>query len=210
MDPWPFRITAIRLPGDELSLHIVCSLLVADGWSVQLMFTELFTYLDEPNTVLPPLTAHFGDYVETINRQRQEPEWQAQRDWWWDRLDELPTAPNLPLAAPFDQVRPDTLVRRELRVSGTQMATLRTRCTEYGITPTSAFATCYAIALARLAGHRRFLLNVLYLNRLHLPADLDHAIGPYAGTVLLDVDLPAGRHRADARPRAGQRSGDRA
>ncbi len=191
MDPWPFRITAIRLPGDELSLHIVCSLLVADGWSVQLMFTELFTYLDEPNTVLPPLTAHFGDYVETINRQRQEPEWQAQRDWWWDRLDELPTAPNLPLAAPFDQVRPDTLVRRELRVIGTQMATLRTRCTEYGITPTTAFATCYAIALARLAGHRRFLLNVLYLNRLHLPADLDHAIGPYAGTVLLDVDLPA-------------------
>ncbi|WP_329408139.1 condensation domain-containing protein [Nocardia vinacea] len=191
MDPWPFRITAIRLPGDELSLHIVCSLLVADGWSVQLMFTELFTYLDEPNTVLPPLTAHFGDYVETITRQRQEPEWQAQRDWWWDRLDELPTAPNLPLAAPFDQVRPDTLVRRELRVSGPQMATLRARCTEYGITPTSAFATCYAIALARLAGHRRFLLNVLYLNRLHLPADLDHAIGPYAGTVLLDVDLPA-------------------
>ncbi|MFI6365132.1 condensation domain-containing protein [Nocardia sp. NPDC050630] len=191
MNPWPFRITAIRLPGDELSLHIVCSLLVADGWSVQLMFTELFTYLDEPNTVLPPLTAHFGDYVETINRQRQEPEWQAQRDWWWDRLDELPTAPNLPMAVPFDQVRPDTLVRRELRVSGPQMATLRTRCTEYGITPTTAFATCYAIALARLAGHRRFLLNVLYLNRLHLPADLDHAIGPYAGTVLLDVDLPA-------------------
>ncbi|WP_063043787.1 type I polyketide synthase [Nocardia pseudovaccinii] len=191
MDPWPFRITAIRLPGDELSLHIVCSLLVADGWSVQLMFTELFTYLDEPNTVLPPLTAHFGDYVETINRQRQQPEWQAQRDWWWDRLDELPTAPNLPLATPFDQVRPDTLVRRELRVSGMQMTALRTRCTEYGITPTAAFATCYAIALARLAGHRRFLLNVLYLNRLHLPADLDHAIGPYAATVLLDVDLPA-------------------
>ncbi|MEV6324275.1 condensation domain-containing protein [Nocardia sp. NPDC051787] len=191
MDPWPFRITAVRLPGDELSLHIVCSLLVADGWSVQLMFTELFTYLDEPNTVLPPLTAHFGDYVETVNQQRREAEWQAQRDWWWDRLDTMPTAPALPLAMPFDQARPDTLVRRELRVTGEQMAILRERCTAYGITPTTAFATCYAIGLARLAGHRRFLLNVLYLNRLHLPADLDHAIGPYAGTVLLDVDLPA-------------------
>ncbi|MEU4341002.1 condensation domain-containing protein [Nocardia sp. NPDC023852] len=191
MDPWPFRITAVRLPGDELSLHIVCSLLVADGWSVQLMFTELFTYLDEPNTVLPPLTAHFGDYVETINRQRHEPEWLAQRDWWWERLDELPTAPALPLAIPFEQARPDAMERRELRVSGERMTVLRERCAEYGITPTTMFATCYSAALARMAGHRRFLLNVLYLNRLHLPADLDHAIGPYAGTVLMDVALPA-------------------
>lgn len=191
MDPWPFTVTAVRLPGDELSLHIVCSLLVADGWSVQLMFTELFTYLDDPNTVLPELTAHFGDYVETISRQRGEPEWQAQRDWWWDRIDELPPAPALPLAVPFDQVRPDTLERREFRVSGERMAVLRERCAEYNITPTAAFATCWVLALARLAGHRRFLLNVLYLNRLHLPRDLDHAIGPYAGTVLLDIALPA-------------------
>ncbi|WP_280299597.1 condensation domain-containing protein, partial [Nocardia abscessus] len=190
MDPWPFTITAVRLPGDELSLHIVCSLLVADGWSVQLMFTELFTCLDDPNTVLPALTAHFGDYVETISRQRGEPEWQAQRDWWWERIDDLPPAPALPLAAPFDQVRPDTLERREFRVPGDRMAVLRDRCAEYNITPTAAFATCWALALARLAGHRRFLLNVLYLNRLHLPRDLDHAIGPYAGTVLLDIALP--------------------
>ncbi|WP_174187496.1 type I polyketide synthase [Nocardia barduliensis] len=191
LDPWPFAVTAVRLPGDELSLHIVCSLLVADGWSVQLMFTELFTYLDEPNTVLPALTAHFGDYVETISRQRGEPEWRAQRDWWWERIDDLPPAPALPLAVPFDQVRPDTLERREFRVSGERMAVLRDRCAEYNITPTTAFATCWAAALARLAGHRRFLLNVLYLNRLHLPRDLDHAIGPYAGTVLLDIALPA-------------------
>ncbi|MCC3312333.1 type I polyketide synthase [Nocardia africana] len=190
MDPWPFRITAVQLPGDELGLHIVCSLLVADGWSVQLMFTELFTYLDDPNTVLPPLTAHFGDYVETINRQRLEPEWQAQRDWWWDRLDELPTAPALPSTVSFDTVRPDTLERREFRVTGDRMAMLRAHCASYNITPTTAFATCYALALAELAGHRRFLLNVLYLNRLHLPRDLDYAIGPYAGTVLLDVALP--------------------
>ncbi|RDI52702.1 type I polyketide synthase [Nocardia mexicana] len=198
MNPWPFRITALRLPGDELSLHIVSSLLVADGWSVQLMFTELFTRLDDPNVVLPPLTAHFGDYVETVQRQRREPEWQAQRDWWWERLDELPTAPRLPFTMPVEQARPDDLERRELWVTGEQMAVLRERCTQYGITPTTAFATCYAIALARLAGHRRFLLNVLYLNRLHLPRDLDHAIGPYAGTVLLDVDLPAGASFAAA------------
>ncbi|MEU2178236.1 acyltransferase domain-containing protein [Nocardia sp. NPDC019219] len=191
LNPWPFAVTAVRLPDDELSLHIVCSLLVADGWSVQLMFTELFTYLDEPNTVLPALTAHFGDYVETIGRQRGEPEWRAQRDWWWERIDDLPPAPALPLAVPFDQVRPDTLERREFRVSGEQMAVLRDRCAEYNITPTTMFATCWAAALARMAGHRRFLLNVLYLNRLHLPRDLDHAIGPYAGTVLLDIALPA-------------------
>lgn len=198
MDPWPFRVTAIQLPGNDIRLHIVASLLVADGWSFQLMFTELFTYLDEPNAVLPPLTAEFGDYVETVHRQRCEPQWQAQRDWWWQQLDSLPTAPDLPLTAPVDQVRPVAMVRREMRLSGEQMAVLRARCAEYGITPSTVFATCYSIALARLAGHRRFLLNVLYLNRLHLPADLDHAVGPYAGTVLLDVELPADPAFTDA------------
>lgn len=198
MDPWPFCVTAILLPGNDIRLHIVASLLIADGWSFQLMFTELFTYLDEPNAVLPPLTAEFGDYVETVRKQRSEPQWQAQRDWWWQQLDSLPTAPALPLAAPVDQVRPAAMVRRETRLSGERMAVLRARCAEYGITPSTVFATCYSIALARLAGHRRFLLNVLYLNRLHLPADLDHAVGPYAGTVLLDVELPADPAFTDA------------
>ncbi|MHA6628752.1 type I polyketide synthase [Pseudonocardia sichuanensis] len=196
--PWPFAVTACRLPGDELHLHVVCSLLVADGWSFQLMFTELFTYLDEPNAQLPPLTAGFDDYVETITRQRTSPEWLAQRDWWQARLDELPPAPALPLARSLDEARPEAMTRRGRRVDAAAMATLRQRCTEHGVTPSAVFATCYAAALARLAGHHRFLLNVLYLNRLQLPADLDHVIGPYAATVLLDVDLPPGSAFVDA------------
>ncbi|NKY33161.1 type I polyketide synthase [Nocardia speluncae] len=191
LDPWPFRVVALRLPDEALRLHIVTSLLVADGWSFQLIFTELFTYLDEPNAVLPPLTAQFGDYVETVRRQRGEASWLAQRDWWWEQIDDLPAAPALPLAMPVHEARPEAMVRRELRLPGDRMDVLRARCTEFGITPSTLFATCYALALARLAGHRRFLLNVLYLNRLHLPADLDHAVGPYAGTVLVDIDVPA-------------------
>ncbi|WP_051407576.1 type I polyketide synthase [Nocardia sp. CNY236] len=189
-DPWPFAVTAIRLPGESLSLHIVGGLIVADGWSFQLLYSELFTYLDEPNTVLPPLTAHFGDYVETVARQRADAEWQAQRQWWTDRLDDLPTAPALPLRIPLTQARPDDMERREFRISGARMAILRQQCADHGSTLSTVFAAFYAIALARLAGHRRFLLNVLYLNRLHLPSELDDAIGPYAGTILVDIGLP--------------------
>ncbi|WP_051133289.1 non-ribosomal peptide synthetase [Nocardia paucivorans] len=189
-DPWPFRIVAVRLPEGRLGLHMVCSLLVADGWSGQLLVGDLLTYLDEPNAVLPPQTARFADYVTTLAARRRTPQWERDRQWWWDRIDNLPPAPALPVAGPVEHIRPEIMQRREARLTSTRFAALTEQCRQHGIIPSAVFATCYAIALARAARHRHFLLNVLYLDRITLPADLDQVVGPFATTTLVELRLP--------------------
>ncbi|MEV3965519.1 long-chain-fatty-acid--CoA ligase [Nocardia sp. NPDC050193] len=189
-EPWSFRIVAIRLPAGEISLHVMCGLLVADGWSGQLLVSELLTYLDEPNAMLPPQTTRFADYVATLAARRSTPEWARDRNWWWDRIDDLASAPALPTAAPAEGIRSETMQRREAHLIPTRFTEITEQCRERGIIPSSVFATCYAIALARAAHHRHFLLNVLYLDRMALSADLDQVIGPFATTALVELRLP--------------------
>ncbi|WP_228003153.1 long-chain-fatty-acid--CoA ligase [Nocardia australiensis] len=189
-EPWSFRIVAVLLPEGQVSLHVVCGLLIADGWSGQLLVGELLTYLDEPNAMLAPQTTRFGDYVATLAYRRRTPEWARDRQWWWDRIDDVPPAPALPLAEPADRIRSELMQRRETQLTSEQFAAITDRCRERGIIPSAVFATCYAIALARAAHHRHFLLNVLYLDRMALPADLDQVIGPFATTALVELRLP--------------------
>lgn len=189
-DPWSFRIVAVRLPEGQTSLHVVCGLLIADGWSGQLLVSELLTYLDEPNAILPPHTTRFADYVATLAARRRTPEWTRDRRWWWDRIDDLPPAPALPMAAPAERIRSEIMQRREAQLTSRHFAALTDQCRERGVIPSAVFATCYAIGVARAARHRHFLLNVLYLDRMALPADLDQVIGPFATTALVELRLP--------------------
>ncbi|MBO0855793.1 MAG: amino acid adenylation domain-containing protein, partial [Nocardia sp.] len=188
--PWSFRIAALWLPGGEVSLHVVCGLMMADGWSGQLLVSELLTYLDEPNAMLAPQSTRFADYVATLAARRRTPEWERHRQWWFERIDDLPPAPSLPQAGPADRVHAELMQRRETYLTATEFEAMSAQCSERGIIPSAVFATCYAIALARAAEHRHFLLNVLYLDRMALPADLDQVIGPLATTALVEVRLP--------------------
>ncbi|MEJ3742519.1 SDR family NAD(P)-dependent oxidoreductase [Actinomycetes bacterium KLBMP 9797] len=185
------------LPGGEGRLHISLSLLTCDGWGAGVFDREMFTYVADPNAVLPPLLVDFGDYVAAMGQIRQTPEWRADREWWWERLPGLPAAPSLPTVADPYQVDPPLMGSREARLDGAQWAALRAQCARRNVTPASALLTAYAIALSRLTGERRFLLNTLQFNRLPLHADVDRMIGPFSTTALVVADLTAGTTFAD-------------
>lgn len=190
--PWPFELVVHGLPDGLVRLHAVCSLLIADGWSFQLIFHDLFTFLDDTNATLPPLQVGFDDYVPALERLRETAQWRAQRDWWWQRLGTLAPAPALPLTADLDAVQVETMSRRDTRLPADRWAVLRKRCTEHRLTASAVLAACYAVAVARLAGHRRFALTVLHINRVALHADLSRMVGPFASTALVDIAPPEG------------------
>jgi acyl transferase domain-containing protein/non-ribosomal peptide synthetase component F/thioesterase domain-containing protein/aryl carrier-like protein len=180
------------LPDRRARLHTSFSLLVVDGWSAALLERELLSYLADANAVLPPLLVDFGDYVEAIGRIRAGAQWQADRDWWWGRLDALPTAPELPMLSEPDQVSSDLMGARERRLPATDWAALRALCAERDLTPTAVLLTVYAVALAKLSHRHRFLLNSLQSNRLPLHPDVDRMVGAFSATSLLAIDLADG------------------
>lgn len=180
------------LPGGEGRLHLGLSLLIFDGWSSSVLSRDLVTFVADWNAALPPLEIHFGDYVSSVADLPATEAWQADRDWWWSRLDTLPAPPALPLAADPQQVRPSTMGNREHRWSADRWAALRQQCTGRGVTPSTAMLTAFGVVLARWAGHRRMLLNSLQLNRLPLHPDVQRVVGAFAATMLLPLDLDPG------------------
>ncbi|AQZ63379.1 Siderophore biosynthesis non-ribosomal peptide synthetase modules [[Actinomadura] parvosata subsp. kistnae] len=179
------------LPGDEGRLHLGLSLLLFDGWSSSVLSRDLLTFAADWNAALPPLDIHFGDYVTSLADLPATEAWQADRDWWWSRLDTLPGPPALPLAADPQEVRPVTMGNREHRWSAGSWAALRRQCTDRGVTPSTAMLTAFGVVLARWAGHRRMLLNSLQLNRLPIHPEVQRVVGAFAATMLLPLDLAA-------------------
>ncbi|GGK04887.1 hypothetical protein GCM10010123_38580 [Pilimelia anulata] len=193
-----FAVGLTLLPGGAGRLHVAFSLLTADGWSAQIFARELLAYLADPNAVHAPLLIDFGDYVTTVAGAADRPEWRADRQWWTDRLADLPAAPALPLAAEPAAVTVHAMGSREARVPAATRARLRAQCAAHGVTPSAALAAGYAIAVAGLAGHRRFLMNTLQFSRHPLHPDVDRMIGAFSATALVPVALRPGRDFAAA------------
>ncbi|MFC5833449.1 condensation domain-containing protein [Nonomuraea insulae] len=173
------------------------SLLLVDGWSSGLFYRDLFAFADDWNAVLAPLDIDFGDYVTAVQQLPETPQWQADRDWWWQQLDAFPQPPALPLAAEPDAVRADVMRSLEARLAPDRWTRVQELCRAHEVTPSAAALAAYTVAIARTAGHRRFLLNSLQLNRLPLHPDVHRMVGAFSSTVLLPVELPEHRTFAD-------------
>uniref|UniRef100_UPI000A39D43D thioesterase domain-containing protein n=1 Tax=Amycolatopsis kentuckyensis TaxID=218823 RepID=UPI000A39D43D len=182
----------VLLPGGRGRLFTSFSLPVVDGWSAALFERELLAYVADPNTVLPPLLVDFGDYAAALAEIREGTEWAADRDWWWQRLDSLPAAPEVPLRVRPREVTATLMAAREARLPSPEWAALRAECARRELTPTAVLLTAYAVALAEAAGQSRFLLNSLQAARLPLHPDVDRMIGAFSSTALLGVDLGDG------------------
>lgn len=196
------------LPGDRARLHSSTSLLIVDGWSSGVFYRDLFALASDYNAVLAPLDIDYGDYVTTLRELPGTDAWREDRDWWYDRLDDFPLPPALPLVADPGEVRPTLMGTRQATLDPERWTALRRLCTEHGVTPSAAMFAAFTAAVSRACGHRRFLLNTLQLNRLPLHPDVSRLVGAFSSTMLLPVELPAAPVFADLAARAQRDIGD--
>jgi acyl carrier protein len=185
-----FAVRLSLLPKARARVHIALNLALADGWSARIFMRDLLTLAADPNAMLPPMLIDFGDYVDALRRLRETPEWQRDRDWWWERLDTMPAAPALPLVADPAEVEAAGMALRERRFDLPEWTEVKEACFRHDVTPSAAFTAVYARALAKLTGSRRMLLNTLQANRHPLHPDVDRMIGAFSSTVLVPLELP--------------------
>lgn len=196
------------LPGHRARLHSSTSLLIIDGWSSGVFYRDLFALVSDYNAVLAPLEVDFGDYVSSLRELPETEQWRQDRDWWWERLDDFPLPPALPLVADPADVRPTLMGARQAVLDADRWAALRAHCAQHGVTPSAAMFAVFSAAVARACGHRRFLLNTLQLNRLPLHPDVPRLVGAFSSTMLMPVELPEHPTFAELATSAQQSMGD--
>ena len=188
-DQWPlFELRASRLDDNFIRLHMSLDLLIADFYSMQILFKELLLLYNDHETPLVPLELSFRDYVLAEANLRDSDLYNRSRHYWLSRLSTLPTAPELPLAKNPGSVTQPRFVRRSFRLEPQTCLRLKTRASWAGLTLSGVLLAAYAEVLSSWSKNPRFCINLTLLNRLPLHPQVMDIVGDFTCVSLLEVN----------------------
>lgn len=189
LDQYPLFEVRVQLLDERLSqLHISISLLICDALSGGFVFQDLYQFYLNPQAQLPPINLSFRDYILTLNQRRQTPAYQKARDYWWQRLSEIPPAPELPLAKSPSAIAKPTFTRWQGQLAPAVWQQFKTRVSQWGLTPAAAICAAYATILTTWSKNQKLTINILYFNREPLHPQVYQVLGNCSSTLLLTVD----------------------
>lgn len=181
-----FSIQLSRLPDGGTRLHVDVDMLAADALSYRVLLTDLARLYE--NAELEPIGYSYPRYLAEREPARQADRERA-REWWQQRIPELPAAPDLPLVPESERGDATRVTRRHHWLAPEDRKRLASRAHEHGLTPAMAVATAFAESLASWSGQPRFLLNLPMFDRESTHPEVDQLVGDFTGSVLLDIDF---------------------
>ncbi|MBI4662865.1 MAG: amino acid adenylation domain-containing protein [Verrucomicrobia bacterium] len=188
-DRWPvFEFRLSRLDDRVSRLHISIDLLIADAWSFEILFRELAQLYQQPQSELAPLELSFRDYVLAARGIESTEAFRRSRDYWLERLPQLPPAPELPQKQNPAAVARPRFVRRERRLDAALWRRLKTRAGKADLTASGILLAAYSELLAVWSKSPRFTINLTLFNRLPLHPQVNRLIGDFTSVTLLEVN----------------------
>ncbi|MGD9154111.1 MAG: amino acid adenylation domain-containing protein [Bacillota bacterium] len=191
-DCWPLFGVAVTQTSDRAVFHFSIEFLIADWASIWLLLAEFETLYFEPERRLPELKLSFRDYFLAERNLRESVAYSRDKDYWLRRIDDLPSAPDLPLARLQNNPGPSHFTRRFLRMDAITWEGLKQKAQQRGLTPTVAVLTAYAAVIERWSRSQKFCLNLTVLNRLPLHPQINAIVGDFTSVSLLAVDWQGG------------------
>ncbi|WP_063044431.1 non-ribosomal peptide synthetase [Nocardia pseudovaccinii] len=187
-------------------LHLDVDMIAGDAMSYRVLVADL-AELYHGGTV-PPQGYSYRRYrtertVDAVARERD-------KQWWRDRLPELPGAPELPTIPVSERAEPHRTVRYNHWLEPEAKERLLAAAHARGITPAMALAAVFAETIGGWSAQSRFLLNVPLFHREPVHPDIDRVIGDFTSSIMLEVDVTENvtvTERAKALQRAMHESG---
>ena len=198
LDGQVFELTLSLLPSGKTRLHVDLDMQAADAMSYRNLMSDLAALYDGQQ--LPGLGYTYRDYRQASAASEAA---ESHRQWWSERIPQLPDPPRLPLVPPAEQPDPHHTTRRWHWLDPDTRDALFAAARRRGVTPAMTLAASFSDALAGWSADPRFLLNLPMFGREQRHPDVDSLVGDFTSSVLLDVDLAAAT-TATARSRALQ------
>ncbi|NEQ98924.1 MAG: amino acid adenylation domain-containing protein [Cyanothece sp. SIO2G6] len=193
-DRYPlFDIQATILPsqngaaGDRIRFHISFDVLMGDAWSAQLIAQELAQNLLQPEFPKVPIDLTFRNYVLAEQAFRESQAYRQSWNYWQQRLDSLPPAPQLPLAQRPDRLENPRFVRRSGILPPELWRQIKQRAAKLGVTPSGVLLAAFADILNTWSQPSSFTLNLTLFNRLPFHTDVNRLVGDFTSSVLLAI-----------------------
>ncbi|MGE3275885.1 MAG: condensation domain-containing protein [Vicinamibacterales bacterium] len=190
----PFVVRLYRMRGGRTIFFPLLDHVLADGWSLQTIVTELWsTYAalaagTEPD--LPPLVRSYADYAAAEAALVDDEAGRRQLAFWERRLAGVPA-----LDPPTDHPRVTPRAWRggsvPFRLEPAAWQAVRDVAPALGTTPFVFLLAAYVAAVARWSGRPAFAVGTSSAGR--WSETVRHVIGPYVNPVAVPADLRVAR-----------------
>ncbi len=195
-DQWPLYELFLTTTDENSILHFSLDMLIADFISINIILTELNHLYYQPEIPLPELAVTYRDLLlfqqsrqkQLFNRSRQE----RDRQYWLERMDHLPEAPQLPLAEDKDKAAGVAFERYQFYLEKDKWAAICQQAKQKKITPASAVLAAFAEIIGLWARQPDFCINITILNRPELHPQIDQIVGDFTAVNVLEVAPQAG------------------
>lgn len=182
------EIALSLLPDGRTRLHVDLDMQAADAVSYRNFMSDLAVFYG--GGTLPELGYTYREYRDALTSvPSRVTGTDEDRQWWAERVPDLPEGPALPLVPQSEQVNPRRGTRRWHILDVATRDALFAAAHRRGVTPAMAVAASYAGTLARWSTSRRFLLNLPMFGREQFHPDVDKLVGDFTSSLMLDVDL---------------------
>ena len=189
VEQWPsFAIRVSRLQEQCVRIHISMESLFLDAWSTRILLREFLHFYHESQASLPPLDLSFRDYLLAQIQLQESDLYRRSQDYWAQRLQDLPPAPDLPLAIDPASLQHPRFVPRKAQLDAEFWQQLKARGAQAGLTPSGILLAAFAEILTTWSKTPRFCINLTIFDRLPLHPQMNDIVGDFTSLLLLAVD----------------------
>nr|WP_161965688.1 HAD-IIIC family phosphatase [Steroidobacter cummioxidans] len=180
----------VRLSREEHVLLITMHHIVADGWSIGVLFQELGvlygSFRSQRSAGLPPLPVQYADYAQWQRNWLADEQLQTQLAYWREHLQGAPQVLELPADRPRPSVQSYRGANVAVCIEPALTAELKRLSRSLNLTLAMTLQTAWAIVIARLSGTHDVVLGMPVANRRRV--EIEGLIGFFVNT--LAVRLP--------------------
>ncbi len=158
-----YRFLLVRLHARQHELVAVFHHIVADGWSIRIIFDQLARCYAAPSRAYPEPTLRYRDYA-AWEQQRPPASREALR-FWEAQLEGAPEQTTLPTDHPRPALQSFSGSQYSFPLSARQVARLNQLCRQQGATPHMGFFAVFALLLAHYNQREDLVIGVPVANR---------------------------------------------
>lgn len=192
---WPLcELAATQIDPDTTRVHFSFDLLIGDLTSLQILLYEMTILYNMPDCVLPKHCVSFRDHILAQEQVKSLPVYRAAKAYWLERLDELPTGPELPLQCDPAAISQPRFSRRSLTVDRSRWKRLKSKASSIGVTPSSLVLAAYAEVLSFFSKSPHFCITMTLSDRISLRSentvrgDYSSIIGDFSSTLIVEIN----------------------
>jgi len=191
-DRWPlFRVRTTLIDERTARLHLGFDALVTDGRSRALILRECVELYRDPAARLPALGATFPEFVQRAQAARRSERHHRAREYWSQRLADLPEPPALPLSADRDPSAVPRFERMQTFLDAATLADLERHASAHDLRITPVLLAVFASVLARWSNRRALTINLTLFDRLGREERYEGVVGDFTTLMLLAVENAA-------------------